>query len=182
MQEHIRRAHPDHYIPKLPATEESFQAMINLIPSARPLPPTSNPSNNRYPNSSASPESIRNLAGLNSSHHNNHDIGQHHSAYGSPAPVRTLEEQYTPAATAAVALAQLHGSRQDQEWVSESVSYSYKAPQCKIIYSFRRLPRNLSLDGLVPIIHTICLPSEITFIKNRLILSLLLGLANCYHQ
>ena len=29
MQEHIRRAHPSHYIPKLPATEESFMLMVN---------------------------------------------------------------------------------------------------------------------------------------------------------
>lgn len=29
MQEHIRRAHPSHYIPKLPATEESFLMMVN---------------------------------------------------------------------------------------------------------------------------------------------------------
>lgn len=29
MQEHIRRAHPEHYISKLPATEESFLLMIN---------------------------------------------------------------------------------------------------------------------------------------------------------
>ena len=39
MQEHIRRAHPEHYIPKLPATEESFQLMINTPPSERPPPP-----------------------------------------------------------------------------------------------------------------------------------------------
>jgi hypothetical protein len=39
MQEHIRRAHPEHYISKLPATEESFQLMINTPPSARPPPP-----------------------------------------------------------------------------------------------------------------------------------------------
>jgi hypothetical protein len=39
MQEHIRRAHPDHYIPKLPATEESFQLMINTPPSERPPQP-----------------------------------------------------------------------------------------------------------------------------------------------
>ncbi|KAK4940762.1 hypothetical protein LTR10_019155 [Elasticomyces elasticus] len=36
MQEHIRRAHPDYYIPKLPATEESFQLMITTPPSAKP--------------------------------------------------------------------------------------------------------------------------------------------------
>ena len=39
MQEHIRRAHPEHYISKLPATEESFQLMINTPPSERPPPP-----------------------------------------------------------------------------------------------------------------------------------------------
>lgn len=36
MQEHIRRAHPEHYIPKLPATEESFLLMINSPPQERP--------------------------------------------------------------------------------------------------------------------------------------------------
>ena len=36
MQEHIRRAHPEHYISKLPATEESFHLMINTPPSERP--------------------------------------------------------------------------------------------------------------------------------------------------
>lgn len=35
MQEHIRRAHPEHYISKLPATEESFLLMINTPPSDR---------------------------------------------------------------------------------------------------------------------------------------------------
>lgn len=37
MQEHIRRAHPEHYIPKLPATEESFLLMIHTPPSERKL-------------------------------------------------------------------------------------------------------------------------------------------------
>lgn len=35
MQEHIRRAHPEHYISKLPATEESFLLMISTPPSDR---------------------------------------------------------------------------------------------------------------------------------------------------
>ncbi|KAL3963989.1 hypothetical protein ACCO45_000993 [Purpureocillium lilacinum] len=35
MQEHIRRAHPEHYIPKLPATEESFLLMISSPPQER---------------------------------------------------------------------------------------------------------------------------------------------------
>ena len=41
MQEHIRRAHPEHYIAKLPATEESFALMINTPPSERPRESTS---------------------------------------------------------------------------------------------------------------------------------------------
>lgn len=36
MQEHIRRAHPEYYIAKLPATEESFQLMINTPPAEKP--------------------------------------------------------------------------------------------------------------------------------------------------
>lgn len=39
MQEHIRRAHPEHYIAKLPATEESFQLMINTPPNDPSRPP-----------------------------------------------------------------------------------------------------------------------------------------------
>lgn len=35
MQEHIRRAHPEHYIAKLPATEESFMLMISSPPQER---------------------------------------------------------------------------------------------------------------------------------------------------
>lgn len=43
MQEHIRRAHPEHYIAKLPATEESFQLMISTPPSDRPQPTQNQP-------------------------------------------------------------------------------------------------------------------------------------------
>lgn len=43
MQEHIRRAHPEHYIPKLPATEESFQLMITTAPSERSPPQPTQP-------------------------------------------------------------------------------------------------------------------------------------------
>lgn len=44
MQEHIRRAHPEHYIPKLPATEESFLLMINTPPQERTAEQTSSSS------------------------------------------------------------------------------------------------------------------------------------------
>ncbi|MBE3043689.1 hypothetical protein IMZ48_14185 [Candidatus Bathyarchaeota archaeon] len=43
MQEHIRRAHPEHYISKLPATEESFLLMINTPPSERVNPQQNSP-------------------------------------------------------------------------------------------------------------------------------------------
>lgn len=43
MQEHIRRAHPEHYISKLPATEESFLLMVNSPPSQRPQTQQSSP-------------------------------------------------------------------------------------------------------------------------------------------
>ena len=36
MQEHIRRAHPEYYLPKLPATKESFELMITTPPHERP--------------------------------------------------------------------------------------------------------------------------------------------------
>lgn len=50
MQEHIRRAHPEHYIAKLPATEESFQLMITTPPSERPQPPPPPPPTQPYDN------------------------------------------------------------------------------------------------------------------------------------
>lgn len=48
MQEHIRRAHPEHYIAKLPATEESFALMVNTPPSEQP-PQPSQPSSSHAP-------------------------------------------------------------------------------------------------------------------------------------
>lgn len=43
MQEHIRRAHPSHYIPKLPATEESFLLMVNTATPSDQRPQFSPP-------------------------------------------------------------------------------------------------------------------------------------------
>ena len=128
MQEHIRRAHPDHYIPKLPATEESFQAMINTAPSARPAP-ASTPSQH-YLNTSTSPDSGRYIGG-----HNSYSQDRQ-SAYSSPAPTRTLDDPYPAAAnaaTAAVALAQLHGVRQDSVWASDTVSRIFRQVNLALI-------------------------------------------------
>jgi hypothetical protein len=52
MQEHIRRAHPEYYLPKLPATKESFELMINTPPHELP-PPQENNSINANNNASA---------------------------------------------------------------------------------------------------------------------------------
>ncbi|KAL5320785.1 hypothetical protein ACEPPN_011595 [Leptodophora sp. 'Broadleaf-Isolate-01'] len=103
MQEHIRRAHPEHYISKLPATEESFQLMINTPPSERPPPPTS---------SNLTPHGYGN---------------DRHSYYGedssTPNTPRNLDEYQAgnmlPAASAAAALAQLHNHKLEHDWESE---------------------------------------------------------------
>lgn len=46
MQEHIRRAHPEYYIPKLPATKESFELMITSPPHEHPPPDQPIPQHN----------------------------------------------------------------------------------------------------------------------------------------
>ncbi|KAL8771854.1 MAG: hypothetical protein Q9209_002792 [Squamulea sp. 1 TL-2023] len=104
MQEHIRRAHPEHYIAKLPATEESFQLMINTPPSEKPPPiPTQSFGNTVY----------------------GHDRDVQIQGYAaSVAAPRSFSESYPAAATAAVALAQLHNHRPDSEFGSEAVSTS----------------------------------------------------------
>ncbi|KAI9834810.1 MAG: hypothetical protein M1838_005484 [Thelocarpon superellum] len=102
MQEHIRRAHPEHYISKLPATEESFSLMINTPPSDPPRTSTSahGPANNAgYPRDRPWEEP------------------------SAPATPRHSDEYTTnahlPAASAAAALAQLHNHRVESDWESE---------------------------------------------------------------
>ncbi|KAL4788382.1 hypothetical protein BJX76DRAFT_366833 [Aspergillus varians] len=94
MQEHIRRAHPNHYIPKLPATEESFILMVTTPPEQRAnlTPPQSRRRNDA---------SDRDFYGA----------GSH-----SPATPRGIDEAHPAAATAAVALAQLHHNRLTSDW------------------------------------------------------------------
>ncbi|MCJ1273344.1 hypothetical protein MMC21_001135 [Puttea exsequens] len=100
MQEHIRRAHPEHYISKLPATEESFQQMINTPPSERPQPP---PPTQPFGNTAYG-----------------HDRTTYGESQSSPVPPRSLEDQYPAAATAAVALAQLHNHQPGSDWGSDA--------------------------------------------------------------
>lgn len=125
MQEHIRRAHPEHYISKLPATEESFLLMIKTQPNDRPQnQPTSGPS--------AHPGQAK---GLSHAYH-----GDGSSAPGTP---RNGEEQYTGAALlpAATALAQLHNHKMEQGWESDNVSWMiwvsllYQAVSFQVIFA-----------------------------------------------
>ena len=55
--------------------------------------------------------------------------GNERDAYGrvrsSPAPPRISEDHYPAAATAAVALAQLHNHRPDSDWESEAVCRAF---------------------------------------------------------
>jgi hypothetical protein len=105
MQEHIRRAHPEHYISKLPATEESFMLMVNTPPQERPPPQSQSLI-------SAGPQGY---AGADPNAYYNDD-------YTSSDP-RTSDElrrgSLLPAATAAAALASLHNHRPDYGWDSD---------------------------------------------------------------
>ncbi|KAJ5123599.1 hypothetical protein N7448_009696 [Penicillium atrosanguineum] len=105
MQEHIRRAHPNHYIPKLPATEESFLLMVNTPPEQRAqLSPPELPQ----------PRRPRDVAGR--------DI--YVADASSPATPRALDEPGPAAATAAVALAQLHHHRLASDWDTDMDTHS----------------------------------------------------------
>ena len=100
MQEHIRRAHPEYYIPKLPATKESFELMISSPPHEVPPqdpnrppraqihprqhPPQQQQQHNAQQHSDPSGLSPAfNLldAGPSSSYEGYHGLGQHDGGY-----------------------------------------------------------------------------------------------------
>lgn len=152
MQEHIRRAHPEYYIPKLPATKESFELMVNSPPHER-VPrldvwsPTSAP---RQPRQSRQlpPEdqyAVSDPAGLSQSHEPSFfDFELSANSYGEGSgPIQTdgfypddgissFPEEYRrgsllPAANAAAALASLHYARPDGPdgaWENDQVGMS----------------------------------------------------------
>ncbi|KAI4729860.1 hypothetical protein E4T49_02312 [Aureobasidium sp. EXF-10728] len=142
MQEHIRRAHPEYYIPKLPATKESFDLMVNSPPSERPprvelwsptsapRQPRSQPADHHHNDQYAvggpsagvfnAPMSVA-YDGL-SSYGFQGGLGPVQIApdgYGLPAEYR--RGSLIPAASAAAALAQLHYARPDGEWDNDQV-------------------------------------------------------------
>ncbi|KAM0503822.1 hypothetical protein ACHAP8_003064 [Fusarium lateritium] len=129
MQEHIRRAHPEHYISKLPATEESFLLMINTPPSERrPLDQTSAPNAQglSHPQSSLPPP-IDHLQGFHERHN------YHRDESSNPGTPRLIED-YTNGgpvsgpmlgtASAAAALAELHGVKSERDMDMDGEYYS----------------------------------------------------------
>lgn len=127
MQEHIRRAHPEHYIQKLPATEESFLLMISTDPSTRapvPQPPSSATSApaGAFPSFAGLPPLIDRFQGYQ------YDRLAYETS--NPGTPRMMLDDYgtgssvlPPTASAAAALAQLHGHKIESEWETDLVSY-----------------------------------------------------------
>ncbi|EIT73303.1 putative transcription factor RfeD [Aspergillus flavus] len=103
MQEHIRRAHPNNYIPKLPATEESFILMVTTPPEQRAQISPPNQAQSRRRNA---------------------DRDIYVADASSPATPRGIDEAHPAAATAAVALAQLHHNRLASDWDTDMETHS----------------------------------------------------------
>jgi hypothetical protein len=121
MQEHIRRAHPEHYIAKLPATEESFLLMINTSPSERQQAQPSSGPPHAHPTKGPS-----------------HDFRRDDSN-GPGTPRRFDEYAGGTMYPAAAALAQLHNHKSDLGWDSDGVSIwlrSLSAVHCKLADSW----------------------------------------------
>ncbi|KAG5939955.1 hypothetical protein E4U53_007699 [Claviceps sorghi] len=135
MQEHIRRAHPEHYLPKLPATEESFLLMINTPPQER--------------RTEHAPASTR------------HEAHEGRSSYrdGVSIPETTrLSDEYTTngrgstlgIAGAAVALAELHAIEPERDMETDGVSLSNTIPRSHMIIAVAQLQMTLWLELTCP--------------------------------
>lgn len=139
MQEHIRRAHPEYYIPKLPATKESFELMITSPPHEVPQPDPSPQQQNHVHHPVAQPQhsdpsglspafNLDSTLGSSLAQGYGHLLGQHDGGYytagdndaavifnSMQAQQRSSDEyrrgSLIPAASAAAALAQLHYHR-----------------------------------------------------------------------
>ncbi|MCJ1387064.1 hypothetical protein MMC17_010193 [Xylographa soralifera] len=89
--------------------------MINTPPHARPPIPPPEP----LINTRRILEGLHDNQRLNNASYG-HDRDAHSLGYSSPIPPRNLEDAYPAAATAAVALAQLHNTRPDSDWDSDA--------------------------------------------------------------
>ncbi|KAI1956827.1 hypothetical protein LOZ58_006139 [Ophidiomyces ophidiicola] len=103
MQEHIRRAHPSHYIPKLPATEESFQLMVSTPPDQRPRPPPPPQQQQQQQQQQQHPPQLQ----------SQHPQPPRHR----PPPLP--QQDFLPAAVALAQLQQHHHHRAQPDWDSE---------------------------------------------------------------
>ena len=137
MQEHIRRAHPEHYIPKLPATEESFVLMVNTPPHERPQqqPPPQPPINSTFEQQQQQPGAFDTLPLEAPLYSSLPAYGQDSfpSFYGDET-AQSIEQRSSdeyrrgsllPAASAAAALAQLHNHHYDPNYDSEQARAVY---------------------------------------------------------
>ncbi|CAK4032312.1 Hypothetical predicted protein [Lecanosticta acicola] len=146
MQEHIRRAHPEYYLPKLPATKESFDLMISTPPHERPAQDPNHANHhhhNHHIQQHSDPSGLSPAfhidPGLSSSFEGFHALGQHDGGYythgdteaqaiysNMQAQHQRSSDEYRrgsliPAASAAAALAQLHYHRPDSEWGGDGI-------------------------------------------------------------
>lgn len=123
MQEHIRRAHPEHYISKLPATEESFALMVNTPPHERPPPPP--PPNQAPPPHSAGAFAAQDrhawAPSLTAPGYAHEAPAYYHDDTTPRSSDEMRRGSLLPAASAAAALAQLHNHRPEYDWDSEQV-------------------------------------------------------------
>ncbi|AEO65723.1 uncharacterized protein THITE_2113026 [Thermothielavioides terrestris NRRL 8126] len=122
MQEHIRRAHPEHYIAKLPATEESFLLMINTSPSERQQAQPSSGPPHAHPTKGPS-----------------HDFRRDDSN-GPGTPRRFDEYAGGTMYPAAAALAQLHNHKSDLGWDSDGQDWHSDTEGVRISRSSVELP------------------------------------------
>jgi hypothetical protein len=159
MQEHIRRAHPEHYISKLPATEESFNLMVNTPPThpqpQQPQPPELLHASQSFPHDRYLREATSN-PGTPRTHPDDfaHSHGHLHSRVTGLHP-----------SNAAAALAQLHSHKIDQGWESE--------PDTSFSDNDGRIPRS-SIE-LPPILGVGDLASPLNLSRQREILPSLLA-------
>jgi hypothetical protein len=149
MQEHIRRAHPEYYIPKLPATKESFELMITTPPHELPQETSPQQNNVHHPvvpqhsdPSGLSPAfNLDSTLGSSLAQGYGHILGQHDGGYytagdsdaaaifnSMQAQQRSSDEyrrgSLIPAASAAAALAQLQyhrGAGGEVDWAGDNI-------------------------------------------------------------
>lgn len=139
MQEHIRRAHPEHYISKLPATEESFLLMISTPPQDRRQnegTPSATQSASKLPFPTTISRQNHRLTIGPKGFHDRHSFYRDESS--NPGTPRPGDEKLPGTssilgtASAAAVLAELHGVKSERELDMDGVSEEWllSVPRC----------------------------------------------------